>query len=678
MRGITLLMLACLALGCHESLGLGADTTIDRGRELPPVTDTDGDSISDVDEGRYEPGGAVDTDGDTIADYEDEDSDNDTIPDAIESGDVDTSTPPVDSDADGIPDYRDGDSDNNGVLDVDEGSADMDGDTVGDHADPDNDGDGIEDERELQGNPSMPVDSDGDAVPDYKDFDSDNDTISDRHEGDRDTDSDDIPDYLDLDTDCDHIPDSTEAGDEDIATAPVDTDADSVPDYRDPDSDNDGLSDRWESENGLNPYDEDTDGDGVPDLIEVGAGTDPLDAVCNPRTEGNFFFIMFYNDPADPGTIHDPEPTMDHLVFATDLQKADVFFALDSSGSMGGEINNLRTSLMSTVIPGVLAEVPNVWFGVGRFEDCGFCAHNMTMIQAMTNDIAAMEASLTGWSTCGGRQPSTQYLYALATGDLPPFLGWGNVTPTSWTCIPPGDVGWPCFRPDAMPIIVQFSDSDFSDAISSCTPSYNHDQAITALSDIGAKYIGVNSGSGTYSAHADMVVIATGTGSVDVTGSPIVFDISSDGTGLGAQVVDAIEILAHQVPVEVTFHVRDDPSDLVDTESEFMDYIEPSVAGGWPDPRDPTVICVSGLTVADERPPLDGRPDTFTSVLPGTPVCFDIYVKQNWTVPATPEPQTFLAEIDVMADGLTVLDTRDVYFLVPPTGVSSTTIVCED
>jgi hypothetical protein len=290
----------------------------------------------------------------------------------------------------------------------------------------------------------------------------------------------------------------------------------------------------------------------------------------------------------------------------------------------------------------------------------------MAMLQSMTNVIPDVEAALTGWSTCGGSEPYTQDLYVIATGDVSPFLGWGGVTPTTWTCTPPGDFGWPCFRPDSMPIIVQFGDEPFTEAISYCTPSYNHDQAITAMNDVSAKYIGVNSGTSTYSSHADMVTVATGTGSVDTSGTPLVFDIASDGSGLGAQVVDAIEILAHQVPIEVTTDMRDDLSDLIDTVSEFVDYIEPSVAGGWADPRDPTIICVGGLDVADLYDPLDGRADSFTAVLPGTPVCFDIYVKQNWTVACTDDPQTFLCEIDVVGDGITVLDTRNVYFLVPP------------
>jgi hypothetical protein len=58
--------------------------------------------------------------------------------------------------------------------------------------------------------------------------------------------------------------------------------------------------------------------------------------------------------------------------------------------------------------------------------------------------------------------------------------------------------------------------------------------------------------------------------------------------------------------------------------------------------------------------------DTFVGILPGTTVCFDIYAKRNETVPATEDPQVFMAYVDVIGDGITVLDTRQVYFLVPP------------
>ena len=66
---------------------------------IPPLIDTDGDTIPDAVEG------IIDTDGDTIPNYLDWDSDGDGIPDNVEAGpnpDV-----PQDTDGDGIPDYLD-------------------------------------------------------------------------------------------------------------------------------------------------------------------------------------------------------------------------------------------------------------------------------------------------------------------------------------------------------------------------------------------------------------------------------------------------------------------------------------------------------------------------------------------------------------------------------------------
>ena len=41
------------------------------------------------------------------------------------------------------------------------------------------------------------------------------------------------------------------------------------------------------------------------------------------------------------------------LTFQTFIQSIDAFFAVDTTGSMGPEINNLRSSLSNTIIPAV-------------------------------------------------------------------------------------------------------------------------------------------------------------------------------------------------------------------------------------------------------------------------------------------------------------------------------------
>jgi len=640
------------------------------GVDVPgPLPDADGDTIADVHEGRNDVPGGVDTDSDGTPDYLDGDSDGDTIPDVIEAGDSETGTPPRDADGDGTPDFRDPDSDGNGILDATEGWGDTDGDGVHDFADLDNDGDTIDDWVEIGGDPSAPVDFDGDGTPDYMDIDSDNDTITDQQERptESDVDGDTVPDRHDLDTDGDGLADATEAGDADPSTWPRDTDSDGIADFRDPDSDNDGLGDRWESENGLDPYNADTDGDGAPDLIEVGAGTDPLNPDSNPVSEGNFYFIVPYDD--------DPSPDMETLVFSTDIQKADVFFVMDTTGSMGGEITNLKNSLSSLIIPSVGTIIPDVWFGVGRFDDYPVSPFGdystgdvvFQLNQRMTLDPAAAQAavnSLFNHYGADGSESDVPSLWATATG-----LGLGSYLAPQTACAT-GEVGYPCFRDGAVPIVVLITDASFHNGpsgydayygVSPTPPTYA--EAITALNAIHAKVIGIWAQGGYGPVTDHVTAAARDTGAVDVSGTPLVFSITSSGTGLGTEVVDAVDTLAHNVPIDISSVPRDDTTDTVDA-TVFIDHVEPNVVGGVADPTDPTLVCVGGLMVADTDS--DTRADVFIDVLPGTTVCFDIYPRRNMTVPATDEPQVFIAYIDVVGDGVTVLDTREVYFLIPP------------
>jgi hypothetical protein len=119
---------------------------------MRPTVDTDGDTISDFDEQSSIP---RDTDGDGTPDYMDDDSDGDGITDADEAGDAEVMTPPVDTDGDGTPDFQDLDADNDGVDDADEI-------TLGtDPTDTDSDGDGESDGVEVAGgtDPTDPMDN---------------------------------------------------------------------------------------------------------------------------------------------------------------------------------------------------------------------------------------------------------------------------------------------------------------------------------------------------------------------------------------------------------------------------------------------------------------------------------------------------------------------------------------
>ena len=79
---------------------------------------------------------------------------------------------------------------------------------------------------------------------------------------------------------------------------------------------------------------------------------------------------------------------------------------------------------------------------------------------------------------------------------------------------------------------------------------------------------------------------------------------------------------------------------------------------------DTGVICTTWPTLDSDS---DSHDDTHLQVDPGNRVCWDIHVKDNVTVPATTYPQIFTATIHVWGDGVTEVDTRTVFFLVPPT-----------
>ncbi|NOY94384.1 MAG: hypothetical protein GXP55_24670 [Deltaproteobacteria bacterium] len=643
--------MGALALGCSASTsnptpdGGGRD-----GTTAPPLRDADGDGISDFYEGSEDPGGAPDTDGDGTPDYQDTDSDGDGIPDSDEGGTFGADVPPRDADGDGTPDFRDLDSDGNGIPDVTEGAIDTDGNGVGDYADLDNDGDSVTDVDEIGGDPAAPIDYDGDGLPDYLDIDSDDDTIGDRFEAlPEDTDGDGTPDRHDLDTDGDGYSDMEESGDGDPTTPPVDTDGDLTPDFRDPDSDNDGLSDEAERLAGTNPRLADTDGDGVTDLIEVAAcGGDPscamdaTDPSASPRTRGDFVFLEPYMEA--------PDPLRDTLVFSTDLQVADVYFLMDTTGSMSGSINSLRTGL-SGLIPRVRAVIPDVWFGIGEFRDYGDSPMYRNR-QDLSSDPAASQAALRTLSPGGGGdgpEGDVPVLWSVATGMSPGGYGISNRT----GC-PAGTFGYPCFRSGAVPIVVLITDAPFHNNKAGGN-GYGYTNYATMLAAITAariRVIGIGQGSGGIS---DLRDIARDSGAVDAGGAPLVSLYS--GGAISDSVVNQISTLANETPIDISLVYEDDPGDSVDSFAAFVDHLQANEAG------DPARGCDPRT---GEDTDGDGYPDTFRGVTPGSPICFDIVVKQNDTVPPTTMPQIFRATLRVLGDGFTELDSRDIFFLVPP------------
>jgi hypothetical protein len=654
---LTLLALLIASFGCGDD---DRPTTLD-GAVFRP--DEDGDTIADQDEGSS---ASLDTDGDGTPDYLDTDSDNDGIPDAVEAGDEDVNTPPVDSDADGIPDFQDFDSDNNGIPDAREGTGDNDGDGIPDYADEDDDDDGLTDAEELMGRIDFPRDTDDDGIPDFRDPDSDNDTILDGTERlDRDTDGDGVPDREDLDSDDDGIPDSVEAGDDDLSTLPVDSDGDRLPDYRDADSDNDGLPDANEAAAGTDPTNGDTDGDGVSDLIEVGAGTDALDPADNPRANGDFVFVVPFEEPA--------RPSRDTLLFRTNVQLADVYFLFDITGSMSGEISAMRDATIEVIERLTCEDYGMTCTSDG---DCEFpadavCSAGGRCIENpetsfCISDLWTGVGTYTGNSDEYANLLSLQEIPMLTQGAIPSSANGGGAsealyesaacvaerTECSATGCTPGGIGCPSFRTDAIRMMITLTDED--NECTSCSPN-TASEAGMILVDRGVLFAGINAGTDTQ-AQLDLEALATAANSFNSDGGPLVFagDADVGEEMLINAVTDAVNEVVRNVPLYVTIDPRDEPDDAGDA-LQFIERLE-------------TNITRPGCALLDELAdvnPMDGFNETFPEVPPGERVCWDLVVRPNRTVAPTEEPQLFRATLTVTGNG-SPLDRREVFFLVPP------------
>lgn len=207
--------------------------------------------------------------------------------------------------------------------------------------------------------------------------------------------------------------------------------------------------------------------DGVDGLAQI--------TVVATRPE-DFFFILPYADPMGNAT----KP----LDFSTTVPSLDVFLLMDTTGSMLGEINNLRGALTSTVIPGIKAAATDSKFGIGAMEDfpvapwgstnprndCGSTTTSSTtpdqplvLLQTMTDDNTlltnAVNALAPGNKTlgCGYDEPEgdVEAIYQLATHAGNSLAG----TPLNIPATPAG------FRSTSMPVIVDITDAKFHNGI---------------------------------------------------------------------------------------------------------------------------------------------------------------------------------------------------------------------
>jgi hypothetical protein len=350
-------------------------------------------------------------------------------------------------------------------------------------------------------------------------------------------------------------------------------------------------------------------------------------------------------------------PTRLEVPFSTRIETADVLFLVDVTSSMNQEIDEIRQRLKDTIAPGIASEIRNVRFAVAYFADFptgGFGRPSdrpFGLLQEVTDDLDDVEIAVDILPLLdGGDGPECQVegLYQSATGE-----GLGALIEPA-TCAE-GRRGYPCFRPEATPIVLLFTDAAFhngpdgANAYSGISPPpHSYGQAVEALNAIGAKVVGLNSGGDFGALH--LARLAEDTGSVGAYG-PVLFDIGVDGEELDESVVESMRILAEEVPIDVSARAEDVLGDEVDTERFVVSLtaLRAEPAAG-----------VSGI-----------EPDRFLQVRPGTTVVFEL-VLDTTSLPRLETVREHWLRIVLVGEGVTPLAERNVIIRISGTNEDAT------
>ena len=639
-------------------------------------TDSDTDADSDADTDTFPPGwaeqdddgdcipngveGTGDPDGDDVPNYLDEDSDGDGIPDADEVG-PDCSDP-LGSDDDGLPDYLDADSDNDGLGDGDELALGT------DPTNPDSDGDGVSDLIEVVAGTDPLDEADNPQahgnfvflVP-YEDDPS-------PPEGDLRFQTaiskvdlyflEDIS--VSMQAELASIHDNIVGLLDELTCDPGETAVDCPADC--PAGCGDLSCDAGETVTNCPADCLGFCGDGVcvGNETPVLCPADCPDDVCGDAWCCGDGVCDGLEDPASCPT--------------------------DCAGTCGDDICHAGEQAAFTGC------IVDLWSGAGVFgtaspnqlcgtdpscdpdEDGSFAYRNLLELQPSP---AATQTVLPSW--CWGApcwEPPLGALFYALTG-----YGSDSATADGFTMPPlavpeaPGCTGdrwgYPCFRSDTLPIVALIGDEPFRqcylpdgaaqgdclNSISTAMSTPDFPIVAGAVNAFGAKVVGIMgqmNATNTPIVTADMSALCQQTGSVDGDDNPFVF--SGADAAAAAAIAAGIKTLTTTITLDMLPAALDDGADTVDAVIAFVDRLEVFTPG--------TAECVAWPAVADADD--DGFDDEFLGVTAGLPVCWKLIVKENLTVEPTQDVQIFKARIELWGNGTTLLDTRTVYFVVPP------------
>ena len=412
-----------------------------------------------------------------------------------------------------------------------------------------------------------------------------------------------------------------------------------------------------------------------------------------PGTDGkkDFFFVVPYMGP--------PTPTRDVLKFGTNIKQVDVAFVTDTTGSMGGSITNLQTSMTTTIIPNLIKAIPSVGIAVVDQKDYPITPYGGTtdfpvkVHQIVTTDATKAKTAVGLYAASGGYDgPESQIpgMQHTLTGEE---LKWtGGSVPKHVPAA--GTFGAVDFRPGSLPVVVETTDVDwhgeghtpYDVTVLGATPPTMATLKAAFIAN-NAKFVDITNGA--FSASEDQAnelsdatksnlppAALGGTCPTGLSGAArpatgpggtcrLNF-LHNNGSGVSDSIVKAIQGISVGSTFDVTAKPSNDPTNAVNPDTgSVVDATQFILALRAMDEGDAANGCPAHAAKDTDG---DTYKDTFISVVVGTPVCFEVLPKMNTTVKPKSVAQFFNAFIDVLGmPGSVKLDNRTVLFLVPPT-----------
>ncbi len=352
---------------------------------------------------------------------------------------------------------------------------------------------------------------------------------------------------------------------------------------------------------------------------------------------------------------YEQDPIEVDLRVRAEIGRADVVFLIDTTGSMADEISVVRSRLRDVLAPAIDEALPDAELAVATFADFPVQPYGapgdlpFELKMPRTRDLSAVQAAVDAIPLSdGGDAPEAQVegLFQLFTG-----AGIEGLLAPSAGC-PAGGTGFACFREDALPVVLLFTDAPFHNGPGGTDPyglelpfvAHRYDDAVAEARRLGAKVIGFDSGRGGEGSQLERLARDTGAVAGD---TPLVYRIGARGDGLDTSVVEAIRTLASNVHFDVDTVLHD------------------------PEPRDgyDVVGLVDRVLALRADPPsgveaIDREGGRFLGVRAGTRLSFALVVR-NDRYPPGPEPVRLRLEVIFRGDGRTRLGSETVWIVIP-------------